>query len=329
MKYIIRTLSLVLLLFVFATANAQKIDSYVLVMPSIYLDEGGPVYIKPLTNLKDNNENSFGKKYATRLTNAFNNAGLGKKSGVKMFNPWYTTKIYSITENEADAKYVIGGEYTTSSSSSATSKEHVTAETSSSNNPKIPYVFYEYISNTSGNISGKLTLYQKSSNKIIKEYPFEKNNADSKSQYLKTTSSASESSLLMKSEEQAVDQHSLAFSPYYTVFTYDFENVKSDDKDYNKELRKLRGDLKDFADAGQLDKLALAYIEMQSKSIKNPEDLNYNIGMCYEMLGNFTKAKEYYDKSTKNDAKKRIDILIQYRDIYKKLGIEVIEKDFI
>lgn len=50
--------------------------------------------------------------------------------------------------------------------------------------------------------------------------------------------------------------------------------------------------------------------------------------MCYEMFGNFTKAKEHYDKSTNNEAKKRIGILIQYRDIYKKLGIEVIEKDF-
>jgi tetratricopeptide (TPR) repeat protein len=329
MKYIKRTLSLILVFFVFATANAQKMDSYVLIMPSVYFGEGSPVYIKPFTNLKDSTNNTFGKEYANTLKNVFNNAAIGKKSGVKMFNPWYTTKLYSLTENEAEAKYVIGGEYTTETSSSVSNKEHITAETSSSKDSKIPFVFYEYISSTSGSVSGKLTLYQSSSDKIIREYPFEKSNSDSKSQYLETVKSESMFSLLDKSEEQAIDQNILAFSPYYTVHTYNFENIKSDEKDYNKELRKQRRDLKDYADAGQLEKLALAYIAMLDKSLKNPEDLYYNLGMCYEMLGNFTKAKEYYDKSTNSDAIKRIDILLQYKEIYENLGIEIIEKDFV
>jgi tetratricopeptide (TPR) repeat protein len=329
MKHIIIILSVVIALFIISNANAQKMDSYVLVMPPVYFGEGSPVYIKPLTNLKDSTNNAFGKEYANTLKNVFNNAAIGKKSGVKMFNPWYTTKIYDLTENEADAKYVISGEYSTHTAASASYKEHITAETSSSNNPKIPFVFYEFESKTSGSVNGKLTLYQRSSDQIVKEYPFEKSNSDSKSQYMESVKSESMFTLLSKSEEQAIDQHILAFSPYYSVYTYNFEKIKSDDKDYNKELRKQRKDLKDYADAGQLDKLALAYIEMLGKDLKNPEDLYYNLGMCYEMLGNFTKAKEYYDKSTNSDVIKRIDILLQYKEIYEKLGIEVVEKDFV
>jgi tetratricopeptide (TPR) repeat protein len=298
-------------------------------MPPVYLSEGSPICIKPLINLEDSTNNTFGKKYSEKFKTAFTNPIIGKKAGVKMFNPWYTTEIYDLTENEADAKYVITGEYSSSSSSSTTSKEYITAETSSSNDPKIPFVFYEYTSTTAGSVNGKLTVFQSSSNQIVKEYPFEKSNSDSKSQYLKSIKSTSKSSLLKKSKDQAISQHILAFSPYFNVYTFNFENIKSDDKDYNKELRKQRKELKDYANAGQLEKLALVYIDMLTKDIKNTEDLHYNLGMCYEMLGNFTKAKEYYDKSTNSEAIKRINTLIQYRDIYETLGIEIIENDFI
>jgi tetratricopeptide (TPR) repeat protein len=323
-----KVINLVLVFFLFSTANAQKIDSYVLIMPPIYLGEGGPVYVKPLVNLKDSAQDSFGKAYSNSITNALNNPAIGKKSGVKMFNPWYTTRIYSTTENEAEAKYIISGEYSMATNTSASFKEHVSHETSSSKDPKIPFVFYEYISGTSASVSGKISLYQVSSQQIVKEYPFDQSNSDSKSQYLNVVSSASISTLLEKSEDQAIRQHFLAFSPYFNVFTYSFENIKSDDKEYNKELRKQRKDLKDYADAGQLEKLAIAYIEMLDKNIENTEDLNYNLGMCYEMIGNFTKAKEYYYKSNNSEAKQRIDILTQYKDIYQKLGVEIIEKDF-
>jgi tetratricopeptide (TPR) repeat protein len=329
MKNITTTISTILMFFVFVTANAQKIDSYVLIMSPVYLSEGSPIYVKPLVNLTDSTNDAFGKEYANSFKNAFNNPSIGKKSGVKMFNPWYTTKIYDLTENESEAKYIICGEYSSSSNSSLTATEHKTAETSASNDPKIPFVFYEYTSTTSGSVNGKLTVYQSSNNQIVKEYPFEKNNSDSKSQYLKSVKTTSTSSLLDKSEEQAIDQNILAFSPYFTVHTFKFENIKSDDKDYNKELRKQRKDLDDYADAGQLEKLAFAYIDMLTKDIKNPEDLHYNLGMCYEMLGNFTKAKEYYDKSDESDAINRINILVQYRDIYETLGIEIIENDFL
>lgn len=328
MKNTTRAISTILIFFVFLTVNAQKIDSYVLIMPPVYLGDGSPVYVKPLINLTDSTNKTFGEDYSNSLKNALNNPSIGKQSGVKMFNPWYTTKIYTLTENESEAKYIICGEYSTSTNSSETAIEHKTAETSSSD-PKIPFVFYEYTSTTSGSVNGKLTVYQSSSSQIVKEYPFEKNNTDSKSQYLESVKPASMFSLLDKSEEQAIDQHILAFSPYYTVYTFKFENIKSDDKDYNKELRQQRSDLDDYADAGQLEKLALAYIDMLDKSVKNPNDLFYNLGMCYEMLGNFTKAKEYYDKSNNSEAINRINILIQCRIIYEKLGIEIIEKDFV
>lgn len=304
-------------------------DSYVLIMPPIYFGEGSPVLVKPLINLKDSSNNAFGEEYSTTLKNVFSNPNIGRKSNVKMFNPWYTTKIYDLTENESEAKYIISGEYFSGTGLSDTAIEHKTAETSTSVDPKIPFVFYEYTSTSSASVNGKLTVYQTSSSKVVKEYPFAKTNTDSKSQYLESVKSASMFSLLDKSEDQAINEHILAFSPSYIIYTYKFENVKSDDKDYNKELRQQRSDLDDYADAGQLDKLALAYIEMLDKNIKNPEDLYFNLGMSYEMLGNFTKAKEYYDKSNNSEAIERIGILINYRDIYEKLGIEIIEKDFV
>lgn len=307
--------------------QAQKIESYQLVMPKHYLSEGSPIYIEAPKDTEGKNT-SFGEKYAKTLKGAFDFGNRGMQSGVKNFNPWYTTNIYQLTENEAEAKYVIGGEFTISSSTFENAKSHQAAETSSSGNPAIPYHYYEYSAGANASVKGKLTVFDKTADKVIMELPFDKTESSSKSAYLNPVNVPAASQFVSKAEDAAVNQQAYYFIPYFTTIQYKFENIKSNDKDYNKELRKSRGDLKDLADAGKVNELGKEYLAMVGKDLKDPEDVHLNIGYCYELIGNFTKAKEHYDKSGDSESIKRIDLLILYRDIYKKLGVKVVENEF-
>lgn len=322
-----RIVLLIMLAVIPSVLSAQKIESYKLVMPKYYLGEGGPIYIKALTN-QDGDNNSYGEKYAKALKNAFSTDNYGKTSGVKLYNPWYTTKLYSLTDDESQANYIIDGKYAFSGSSNQSAKEHKLKEGSEGNDPQIPYHFYEYTASSSASVEGEITVFQKSKDKVILTMPIKKNESSSKSDYLKVVNPVAVSSLKTQVGNAAINQWAYYLIPYYTVIKYDFKNVKSNDKDYNKTLRKMRGDLKDLADAGKVNELGKAYSEMLGKDLKNPEDAHLNIGMCYELIGNFTKAKEHYDKSGDSDAIARIDLLIQYRDIYKSLGVEIKENEF-
>jgi hypothetical protein len=310
-----------------SVATGQKIESYRLVMPKYYLSDGGPIYIKALKNL-DGQSNTYGEKYANALKAAFNSDHRGMNSSAKMYNPWYTTKLYTLTDDESKGNYIIDGQYSFSGSSSEDAKEQKLIEAKESNNPRIPYHFYEYTASSSASVEGELTVFRNSDKKVILTMPFKKNESVSKSDYLRKVNPPSVSHLKETVGNTAINQYAYYLIPYYSEIKYDFENVKSDDKDYNKELRKMRSDLKDLADDGKVNELGKAYLAMLGKDLKNPEDANLNIGMCYELIGNFTKAKAHYDKSGNSDAISRIDLLIKYRDIYKSLNIEVVENEF-
>jgi tetratricopeptide (TPR) repeat protein len=77
----------------------------------------------------------------------------------------------------------------------------------------------------------------------------------------------------------------------------------------------------------ELGKAYQKYIASEAK-IKKPQNLYYNIGLCYELIGNYTKAKENYLKSGDSNVIIAIESLIKIQELFKSLGLDVTEGEF-
>jgi len=77
------------------------------------------------------------------------------------------------------------------------------------------------------------------------------------------------------------------FTPGYEEITYDFEKIKL------KEFKERSKEAMDYIDAGDLDRaFPIAYAMFEADSY-NPKAA-YNLGIIYEMVGDFEEAAEYY-----------------------------------
>ncbi len=314
-----------------ASLNAQKVHSYVLKdKPYYVLEEGGPIAIKELTN-NGSTMNSFGKDFANTLYNTINwkDRGIEKNGKGKVYNPWYTTKIYDLTKDESAAKYVIGGDYIFSGS---VIKFNELQKAKDKSKEKIPFFYYKHSVKAIATVDGKLTISNSSNGEVVKTFSLknEKSKNDFKYvEYPAIPTIAKYSEMLSK---DVINRSGGMFSPLYVAKTYSFKAVKGDksDKAFKKELKNKKKVFKALADAGNVNELGKAYQEIvaNESKLKKPQNLYYNIGTCYELIGNYTKAKENYLKSADKGAITSIDNLISIQNLFKKLGLNVVENDF-
>ncbi len=326
-------ISTIVLILLATTVSAQKIHSYTLKQqPQVVLNEGGPIAVHALTN-GGTSMDAFGKDFTKSLTAYLKSTRLGvdTKGKGKVHNPWYTTKLYELTQDDAVAKYIIAGDYKFSGSVSNSkdlkkSKEKVSKEE--------PFTFFYYSNSVSATamVMGKITVTRVSDGQVVKTLPL--NNSKTKTEtknigYPIAPTVEQYSDMVAKEE---IRKYQLMFSPVYNAKNYSFKTVKGDkaDKAYRKEMKNKKKVFKALASSGSVNELGKAYealIPNESK-LKKPQDLYYNIGLCYELIGNYTKAKENYLKSANKNAITEIEVLIKYQGMFKKLGLLTEEKDF-
>jgi len=331
MKKLNITIYMLLLMLVSTSLDAQKVHSYVLKNKPYYvLEEGGPVTIQELIN-NGTTMNSFGKDFANTLYNTINwkERGINTKGKGKVYNPWYTTKIYELTKDESAAKYVIGGNYIFSGN---VTKSHELLKSKDKSKEAIPFFYYKHSVYATAKVNGKITITSTSKGEVVKEFSLnnEKTKSDSKIvEYPVTPTIEKYTKMLSK---DVINRSGGMFSPIYVPKTYSFKAVKGDktDKAFKKEMKNKKKVFKALADAGSINELGKAYLEIvaNESKLKKPQNLYYNIGVCYEIIGNFTKAKENYLKSADKAAIADIESLIQIQELFKKLGLNVVENDF-
>ncbi len=305
--------------------TAQKMDAYVMKMPSLYFGGGGSIYVKPLENKGEINDD-FSTKYPEYLVYALNMERYGAAKNATIHNPWLTTKLYEIVEDEAQADYVIAGEYSFTKGSSKSTNDKVIKEKMESLKPQLPIHYIEYVRTSSAAVTGKLVLLQ--DEKVLRELPFDTEQRKSESKALKVPSVPSPESLMGTVENHAIGKYQFYFSPKLVLKNYNFKNLRGADRSYNKELRNVERDIKDWADEGEIMKMGKAYKEILTHELKDTDQAHLNMGMCYEIIGNYTKALEHYEKSGDSESINSIKKMINERDIYKDMGVEIIEKDF-
>ena len=139
---------------------------------------------------------------------------------------------------------------------------------------------------------------------------------------------SSASTYIAAAEKDAISQYQYYFSPIIKSKKYKFEKLKPEDKSYKKELKQKTKDLKDLADKGDVNAMGKMYLDIITHPLKDMQEGYLNIGMCYEIIGNYTKAKEYYEKAGDSRAMNELNKLILDRDKLSAIGLNVVETDF-
>jgi tetratricopeptide (TPR) repeat protein len=238
------------------------------------------------------------------------------------YNPWMRTNLYTTTDNKDEAKYVISGGYTITTDQSKSYNEKNAAETKDS----IPYVYYEFTAKSSANITGNVIITDTETGAEVANVPYSKELSDEDKKVMQHASVKSPDSFVSTLSDYFVQAFRYRFSAVKATYKYDFPKIKPEDKELRKDFRKYRGDLKDLAKEGKLKELYSMYLEIQQK--EDSPEVNECIGMCYEILGNYTQAKSYYDKSNSMDSKSRIAEQMNVQKQLRDLGIEVLEPEF-
>lgn len=118
------------------------------------------------------------------------------------------------------------------------------------------------------------------------------------------------------------------FAPHFEMVENEFEKVDVDPyKDLGDKAAKLAEELK-------VDEAYAIYHTIYQKEQYNPE-LMYNLGLLEELVGNYDKAKTYFDaafqlddKGRFRDAAKRIEKSAEFAHALAAIGVEIKEHNF-
>jgi len=315
---------LVAILFV-SSSIAQTVEAYKFAYSPTIINTGGKIFVKNFTNT-GNIEANFGEKYAKSIKAALNRKSLGLTSGIKLTNPWLTTKFYEVVDTEAEADYIISGEYVFKKGSSSENKENVIYETSSMAKPKLPIHYYNYTEASSASITMKMYIHKKGNEKPSKIFPFTKTESKSKTTALEKPAITSSSSYISTLSKQAINKYTYEFTPRLVVEKYKFKTIKPSDKELKKEYKTMKSSLKAFAEQSNINEMGKIYLSMLEK--ENDADVHANLGICYELIGNFTKAQAEYNAGGDKKGIERITFMIKVRESHKAVGITVVENEF-
>ncbi len=313
-----------ILLFISSIALSQTIESYTLSLYDNVLDGGGKVFIHPLTN-NGTEAASFGKDYADKIKLYMNSTGVGYVNGIKVYNPWLSTKIYQIVENVSEADYIISGDYKFETSESNTYEEKWIAETSETVDKKLPICYYNNIASSSASLNGKLIV--KKGSTVVKNLPFKGTKSDSKTKSMGTASVSAPSTFISVLSKDAINTYSYSFSPRLNEIKYKFKNIKTKNKEFKGDLKSIEKQIKTLVKTGEINETGKKYLEIAGK--EESPSVHYNIAVCYELIGNYTKAKVYYLKSADKEGIDRINRRIATGKKMESLGTKIVENEFL
>ncbi|MFO7878662.1 MAG: hypothetical protein ACQES0_10650 [Bacteroidota bacterium] len=324
MKNIIKALIIVSCFVMSGNLQAQKIKTYKLQMPSVILENGGPIYVDHLENAnRDANAGKLKTEFRNAMITGINAEGLLVEQGLPTLNPWMTTKMYETTDNEEEANYVITGEYEYKTNTNKGHKAHKTEELMADD--KLPIHFYEYTASSNANLSGKIQIVDNNTDEIFKEYTFSKDKGDSESKYMKKPRLTSPANFFSSLNNAVIADYRYMLNPVKREYKYNFPWLKPDNKKFRKKFRKKRRELRKLDNDDNVKEMASVLFELQE--LEDNKDVNLSIGMCYEIIGNYTKAQKHYEVSGDSDALARIKEQIQIRDQLEEFGVEITEPE--
>lgn len=324
MNNIIKYLGILLLaVLIYIPATAQKIEAYSFSLAPTLLTTPGKIYVEDFENL-GSIEDGFSTSYPASLKNVLLNKTINAKTGVKLYNPWITTKLYEVVGSEDEANYIIKGSYLFTKGNSSSYTKKLIYETTGD---KLPIHYYKYTETAKASVVFNMGIYAKGNDVALKEFPFSDTKSVSKSLNFNKPAVQSSNSLVKKMANSAKYKYLYEFSPKLIAKTYKFKKVKPANKDLKKEYKNKTKSLKALASTGDINGMGKIFLEMLADDDNNT-NVHQNLGICYELIGNYTKAKEHYVKSGNKSSVTAITYLITVKEVFIKLGLEVTENEF-
>jgi len=302
---------------------AQDIETYKLQLPDIILEKGGPIHVSTLIDdTKEEISNNLSENFQKEMTKGIQAEGLAFKHNLPTFNPWMHTNLYNTTDNKDEATYVISGEYSFTTKHEKSYNEKSGVESADS----LPFVYYEFYEKSTATVVGTVIITDIETDTEVARIPFSKELIDEDKKIMEHASSKDPMSLIPTLSDDFVHSFRYKFSAVKVPYEYNFPKIKPENKELKKEFREYKRNLKDLADEGKLNELHTMYLEIQQK--EDSPEVNESLGMCYEIIGNYTKAKEYYDKC--DNAQRNIGLVqqINIQNTLKDLGIAIVEPVF-
>ena len=331
------TKNIIIVILMVLSANilsAQTVNSYILpTKPQVILENGGKVFVEPLVNTGEKAPD-FGAKYSATLSALINKdaADKGKIKGV--YNSWYTNKLYTVVNSESDADYIINGTYLIDASSSYKYTE-IKSIAKLSN---IPYFTYQHTNSLNASLNATLNVVSASSSSVLTTIPIKKSKSDNKVRYIHNDGPFNADNYIKDIAKKTIRGYGGIFTPKYVAKNYSFKKAKAnkktmekaDFKATKKELKTQGKALKVLAEQGKIKEMGAMYLKIAAMGdkIKNLDKVDNDIAYCYELIGNYTKAKTYYTKAGDSKSLEQLTKLVEMQQLIKKMGQNVTEEDF-
>ena len=331
------TKNIIIVILMVLSANilsAQTVSSYILpTKPQLVLENGGKVYVEPLVNTGEKAP-EFGNKYSATLSALINKNAADKGRIKGVYNSWYTNKLYTVVSSESDADYIIKGTYLIEASSSY----EYTEIKSIAKLSNIPYFTYQHTNSVKASLNGTLNVVNASSSNILTTVPLTATKSDSKIRYIHNDGPFNADNYIKSIAKKTIRGYSGVFTPKYVAKKYSFKKAKAnkktmekaDFKATKKELKAQQKAIKILAEQGKIKEMGAMYLKIAAMGdkIKNLSKVEKNIAYCYELIGNYTKAKIYYTKAGDSISLELLTKLIDMQQFIKKLGHDVTEEEF-
>ncbi len=264
------------------------------------------VYYNSLPNSSNNNDINVDSILYDYLKHFINKEYLGTKKA-KNSNVWLTSPLFSFAKTESEADVVISGSYSLDKNTEVVEK--LMFETSSSYNSPIPYFEIESTNKVSLNI---ILNFKYSNNTLVD-----------------TISLTFESKRKPKYKQKTIDElvlkcaNSLNHALYNEfafierkAHNYKFLKVKIKDKALKEEYKSAKELLKN----GDIANLGNFYKRVYESA--NTKEAAYCLGICYELIGNYPKAQEYYKQLPDFHTKTRMKNSMKLFNYLKEIDIE-------
>lgn len=232
----------------------------------------------------------------------------------KSLNTWISKPLFSFTENKDEADVIVSGNYSIDKINSAT--EILKYESSSDFASPIPYFEVENINSVEVKV---FTNYLYSDNSTFSDTTIitKKVIRNPKAEF------KSIDELLVESQEDLISK----IRSKYNIFdlnkhNYKFPKVKVGSNDLKTEYKNA----KDLLKADDIMKLGNLYKRIYED--KKSKEAAYCLGICYELIGNYPKAQEYYKQMPDFHTKTRMKNSMILFDYLNEIGVETSVIDF-
>lgn len=304
--------------------------AFILTIPAIYAQQGefyqfsleketkvrgSKIYFEGFTNKGTENQIDVHTLAIPNIAMFYYTYSGVKAKKIQNHISWTTHPLFEEVTNPTEADVIIGGSYLIKTKEEV--EENLYYEKANSVGGAIPYYETRQINSAGINVLIKYTYKDKTTD-------YDTINVQFDSERKPGTKLLSINDLLAKCESSLKSGFYNTFKFYsHEPVWYKFLSVKVKDKTLKEELSSA----KDLFESGEIKKLGNLYQRIYSAEPDNKEAA-FNTAMCYELIGNYAKAQEYYAIMPDFHAKVRMKQNQILFDYLNEIGANVVVEDF-